>query len=89
MEIGATIVYVLCALTCLGCTILLINRYRRSRIQLLFWSAAGFLAFSATNILLFLDRAILPEVDLYALRTLITLIGSLVMVYGLVTESTK
>ena len=30
------IVYILCALTCLGCTGLLIGRYRKSRVDLLF-----------------------------------------------------
>lgn len=83
------IVYVLCAVTSLGCTILLINRYRKARISLLFWSAVAFLAFTITNILLFVDLVMVRGVDLSVIRNSITLAGVLVMVYGLVTEATQ
>ena len=49
------IVYILCALTSLGCTWLLIGRYRKSRVDLLFWSAIAFLLLTVTNVLLFID----------------------------------
>jgi hypothetical protein len=83
------IVYVLCAVTSLGCTILLINRYRKARLGLLFWSACAFLAFTMTNVLLFIDLVMVPDRDLSLLRNLITLTGVLVMVYGLITEATQ
>jgi hypothetical protein len=83
------IVYMLCALTCLGCTVLLIGRYRKSRVDLLFWSALAFLLFSITNILLFVDLGLIgPEIDLSLLRNGSTLIGVIVLLYGLIRNNT-
>ena len=81
------LVYFLCAVTSLGCTVLLINRYRKAHISLLFWSALAFFAFTITNILLFIDLAVVQGVDLSLVRNAITLAGVLVMVYGLITEA--
>jgi hypothetical protein len=83
------IVYILCALTCLGCTGLLIGRYRKSRVDLLFWSALAFLLFSVTNILLFVDLGIMgPGTDLILYRNGITLLGVIVLLYGLIRNNT-
>ncbi len=90
METFGAILYALCGLTSLGCTVLLYNRYRKSKVQLLFWSSAGFMLITLTNILLFIDRIVLPtSVDLLFVRTVVTLAGVMVMIYGLVSESTK
>lgn len=83
------IVYILCALTSLGCTWLLIGRYRKSRVDLLFWSAIAFLLLTVTNVLLFIDLGILgPEADLSLWRNGSTLIGVLVLLYGLIRNNT-
>jgi hypothetical protein len=83
------IVYILCALTCLGCTGLLIGRYRKSRVDLLFWSAIAFLLLSATNILLFIDLGLMgPETDLGLIRNGATLVGVSVLLYGLIRNNT-
>lgn len=83
------IVYILCALTCLGCTGLLIGRYRKTRVDLLFWSALAFLLFSVTNVLLFIDLGIMgPETDLSLYRNGATLIGVIVLLYGLIRNNT-
>jgi hypothetical protein len=83
------IVYILCALTCLGCTVLLIGRYRKSRVDLLFWSALAFLLFSLTNILLFVDLGLMgPQTDLSLLRNGSTLLGVIVLLYGLIRNNT-
>ncbi len=84
----AQLIYLLCALTSLGCTVLLVRQYRRSRVGLLFWSAAGFLAFTVTNILLFVDLVIVPTVDLSIVRNSITMFGVLVLLLGLIKNST-
>jgi hypothetical protein len=82
------IVYILCALTCLGCTGLLIGRYRKSRVDLLFWSAMAFLLFSVTNILLFIDLGVMgPETDLSLWRNGSTLLGVIVLLYGLIRNN--
>ena len=82
------IVYILCALTSFGCTWLLIGRYRKSRVDLLFWSAVAFLLLTVTNVLLFIDLGIMgPQTDLILWRNGSTLIGVLVMLYGLIKNN--
>jgi hypothetical protein len=83
------IVYFLCAATSLLCTVLLSIRYHKSRVNLLFWCAAGFFAFTVTNILLFIDLAVVIDRDLSIWRNIVTLLGVSVMVYGLITEAAK
>jgi hypothetical protein len=73
----------------MGCTILLIGRYRRSRVNLLFWSALAFLFFTITNILLVIDLALLPKtVDLMIWRNLATLAGVIVLLRALIHDNT-
>ena len=82
-------VYILCALTSLGCTLLLIGRYRKTRVDLLFWSAIAFLLLTVTNVLLFVDLVILGAgFDLSLFRNGSTLIGILILLYGLIRNNT-
>ena len=82
-------VYILCALTSLGCTLLLIGRYRKTRVDLLFWSAVAFLLLTVTNILLFVDLVILGAgLDLSLYRNGSTLLGLLILLYGLIRNNT-
>ncbi len=82
-------VYILCALTSLGCTVLLINRYRKSRVNLLFWSAVAFLLLTVTNILLVIDLVLLPTtVDLSVYRNFATMVAVSVLLYGLIRNNT-
>jgi len=81
-------VYILCALTSLGCTLLLIGRYRKTRVDLLFWSAIAFLLLTATNVLLFVDLVILGAgVDLTLIRNGSTLLGTILLLYGLIRNN--
>ena len=82
----AQAVYLLCALTSLGCAILLFKGYRASRTRLLFSSALCFALMAAANTLLFVDLVIVPDMDLSILRTTITAIGHLVLLFGLITK---
>lgn len=82
------VVYILCALTSLGCTLLLIGRYRKSRVDLLFWSALAFLLLTVTNILLFVDLVLLgPNMDLGLYRNGATLVGVIILLYGLIKNN--
>jgi hypothetical protein len=83
----ATIVYVLSGLTCLVCTILLLRAYRSSGTRLLLWSGLCFLGFTLNNILLILDLIVFTQTDLYLWRSAPTLIGLLLLLYGLIWES--
>ena len=84
----AELVYVLCAVTCLTCTILLARNYVRTRNRLVLWSSIAFLLLSVSNALIFIDIVLFPSVSLVTLRHDITLMGSALLLYGLIREST-
>ena len=80
------IIYGLCALTCLLCAVLLLRAYLRSRARVLFWSGLCFMGLTASNVLLVLDRIVLPLVDLSTARLAVALVSVLLLLYGLVME---
>jgi hypothetical protein len=82
----ADVVYVLCALTSLACAILLWRGYRHSGFRMLFWSGLCFSFLTLNNILLVIDLAILPEVDLSIIRGIPTLCGLAVLIYGFIWD---
>jgi hypothetical protein len=84
----AQIVYILCGLTSIACCILLFRQYRTTRGGLLFWSGCCFFCFALTNILLFVDLVVLPEIDLSVLRSGLTLAGMVMLLYGMIRETT-
>lgn len=86
-DLVSEIVYFLCAATAVFCAALLLRAYRRTRVRLLLWSGACFAALALTNILLFLNLAFWPGVDLASYRAGLTLSGLLLLLYGLITES--
>ena len=83
----ADLVYALCALTSIVCAALLIQGFLRTRSRLLLWSSLCFVGLVANNLLLVLDRIILPDVDLYTVRLFSALVALTLLVYGLVWES--
>lgn len=80
-------VYVLCAATALACGALLFLGYRRSHSRLLLWCGLFFLALFAENALLFVDRIVMPDVELLSIRRTVGLVGVAVLLYGLIWES--
>jgi hypothetical protein len=89
MEEGlmaAAVIYSLCALTAFSCAVLLARSFRRSRSPMLFWSAACFAGLTIANILLVLDRIVLPSVDLSYARLGVALVAVLLLLYGLIME---
>ena len=83
----AAVVYLLCALTSLLCAIMLFKAFTKSKFRLLFWSSMGFTGFAMSNVLLFLDVVIFPDVTfIINFRTIPAVIGMIVMIYGLVME---
>ena len=85
----ALAVYVLCAVTSLACAALLLRGYRRSRARLLLWSGLCFALFALNNVLLIIDVRVVPEHDLSILRTLPTLLGVGLLLYGLVYDARR
>jgi hypothetical protein len=83
----AALVYTLCALTALCCAYLLLQAYRRGGYRLLLWSGLCFVGLTLNNLLLVLDKLILPEVDLSIWRTSVALAAMTVLLYGLIWDN--
>jgi predicted transporter len=79
--------YVLCAVTAFACAFLLLRAFRQTGVRLLLWSGVCFAALTLENVLLFVDRVVLPDTDLAILRNAIALVGLLFLLYGLIWEA--
>jgi hypothetical protein len=82
----AITIYLLCVLTCTACAWLLLGSYRRTGHRLLFWSGWSFVAMTANNLFLLLDKVVFPDVDLLPARLIAALISMLLLLYGLIYE---
>lgn len=80
-------VYLLCALTSVGCAALLFRGYRRSGSRLLLWSFLCFIGLALNNIFLFVDQEVLIHTDLRLVRVVPALIGMSLLVYSLIWDS--
>lgn len=83
----AETIYILCSLTSLACTVLLLRSYLRRRVRLLLWSSLCFLGLTISNVLLFVDLVVVPQIDLSTWRSLVTLIALIVLIYGLIWDA--
>ena len=81
------IVYILGSLTTLLCAILLFSAYRRTRNRLLFWSALCFAGLTVSNLLIFVDLIVVPQIDLFTWRLLSSVIAMGFLLYGLISEA--
>jgi hypothetical protein len=77
-------VYILGGLTSLVSAILLFRGARKHGSQLLFWSSICFFAMAANNGLLYANYVIFPEVDLLLAARIVTLIGIVLVNFGLI-----
>jgi hypothetical protein len=83
----AEAVYLLCALTSVLCAVLLWRGFRATGVRLLFWSSLCFAGLGVNNILLFVDLALVPDVDLSQLRAALSLASIGTLLFGFVWES--
>lgn len=82
-----TLIYSLCALTSLGCLVLLWRSYLATGARLLFWSAACFMLLTVNNVLLVLDKVVLSSTaDLSLWRLGAALAAVLLLLFGLIWE---
>ena len=82
----AGIVYFLCALSAAGCAILLLQSYARSGYRLLLWSGLCFTGLTLNNLLLVLDKIVIPDFDISLLRSAVALIAMCILLYGLIWD---
>lgn len=83
----AEIVYTLCMLTSIGCAVLLLRSYARTRARLVLWCGLGFCCLAINNLLLVLDWVVLPETDLLPVRAISSVIAILIIDVGLIWET--
>ena len=86
MSFG-TAVYVACALLSAACAWLLLRAWSRGRERLLLWSGLCFVGIAANNVLLFIDLRVLTSVDLSLVRMVPSLLGVVLLIFGLVWET--
>lgn len=83
----SVVLYVVAIVTSLGCMLLLFRAYAASKMRLLLWSALCFVGLTVSNLVLFIDVLVLPDMDLRPLRLGATLIGLSFLLYGFVWEA--
>ena len=81
------VVYGLCILTSGACALLLARGYRRTGLRLLYWSSVCFACLLASNLLVYADIVLFPEIDLVPLRNGVTLLGLVALVFGMIEEA--
>jgi len=77
-------VYLTCGLTSVACAVLLLRSYAGARRRLLLWSGICFSLLAASNLVLYADLVILPDIDLLPLRTALSLAASIVLLFALI-----
>jgi hypothetical protein len=82
----AGVIYGLCAATALLCAVLLLQAYRRSHYKLLLWSGVCFVGLTLNNLLLVVDKLVVPSLDLSVWRSAAALLSLSVLLYGLIWD---
>ena len=82
----ALLIYALCALTALACSLMLFSGARRTGSRMLFWSGLCFACLSVTNLPAIADNYLFPENALWPLRLTSALVAVAVLLYGLIFE---
>ena len=77
-------VYLLCVLTSALCAILLGRSYLLTRKRLLLWSSLCFVLLAANNLVVVVDLAVLPTIDLRLLRHSLSLGAVLLLLIGFI-----
>lgn len=85
----AAAVYILGFLVTLTCGVLLSRAYSAGRKRLLLWSAICFFGLAISNLLVFVDLVLLPNVDLYPLRLITAAVAMVILLYGLIWEGNR
>ncbi len=82
-------VYIFGLLVTLSCGVLLTRAYSNVGKRLLLWSAICFYFLALSNLIVFLDLVIFPDVDLYRWRLITAAVGMLILLYGLIWEGDR
>ncbi|HYF37810.1 MAG TPA: DUF5985 family protein [Prosthecobacter sp.] len=86
MNLVKIILSGLAILTSGACMMLLIRGYLRRRVRLLMWGGLCFVGLTVSNVFLFADIAVFPNLDLRPYRLLAALAGASCLMYALIWE---
>lgn len=89
MMTAPTAVYLLCLITSLTCSALLLRAWLRSRAKLLFWTAVSFVLLSVNNLVLVADKVLFPDAYLTPARQITAGLALVVLLYGFIWELEK
>jgi hypothetical protein len=82
-----SVVNILGTLTVALCAVLLLRAYLNVRQRLLLWSGLCFAGLTLSNLLIFVDLMVVPDINLYSIRLGVAAVSMLLLVYGLIFES--
>ena len=82
-----TIIYLLCALTAAGCSVLLFRGFLASNARLLLWSGICFAGLTVSNLIVVADKLFFPMSDFSPWRVGISVASIGVLLYGLIFEA--
>lgn len=85
----AGIIYTLCTITAFACAWMLLKNYMKQKHRILLWGGLCFSGLFINNLLLVIDRLVLPNIDLSMFRLITGLISLLFLIYGLIWEEDK
>lgn len=82
------VIFVLCAITSIGCAVMLLRSYQQSRSRILLWTALCFVGLALNNVVLFIDLLLLPQADISGpfWRNLLSAISGSILLLGLIWE---
>jgi hypothetical protein len=82
------LIYSLCAAAALTCATLLLRAYRRSGYRLLLWSGLCFVGLTLNNLLLVIDKIVLPTaVDLSIARSSVAVASISILLFGMIWDA--
>jgi hypothetical protein len=80
------VVYILCALTSLICSVLLLRGYARSGVRLLLWSGLCFVGLTLENVILYLGMQVILDIDMSLWRKIPGVIALALLLFGLIWD---
>lgn len=83
----AAAVFLACAITSVLCVVLLVRGWLLTRSRLLLWSSLGFFGLALNNIILVVDRLMIPDADLALVRAVAAFLGVLVLLTGCIWDA--
>ena len=82
----AELIYGLCTLLSLAIAVMLWRQHRRVPTRMIYWTALCFTGLALSNLVLVLDKLVVPEFDLRILRHSLSLLSIGLLLFGLIYE---